>query len=240
MILLRSFVRQELFRLCRQYDPQKANLKRGLTQVFEELEYGHTSAANSNSEYIFLARNSSSLRLDRPMIARDRLRQLVEDAFLQSTSRRQWCLRIFDLLNELQEVQNRLRNHELLSAAVAVNLQFMEFDCMRPSKLPNPEDDFDAETLNEARRKAVECIRETVIRDFVTKGRITEEVGARFAVAADKYLTDLSAHGNSDPIPDYFREVMPKEEHAQYLEKYKYVFETVINRAVEEFRSRLQ
>lgn len=238
--LLWSFTRQELFRISGQEDPQKANLKRRLGDVLDGPTYTTETTPGIQTEYVYQTANRDNLRVGCPMLSYDGLQRLAESAYLESCNLSQCCAAIFADLNGMSEVQNRLRRHELVSAVVSVVLRYLDTDGFQTPAQSTPEGDFDAGTMNQARESTIVWLAETVIREFVEKGRITKGIGDRFALAADQYLIDLSTHGNTDPIPQYFREVIPECEHGKYLETYKYVFETVMSRAVEEFRRRLR
>ena len=239
-ILVTSFVRQEVFRLNQDDDPQRANLKRRFSDILDEWEYATSTDPGDGADYVSLARNHDNLRRENPMISYDRLLALVESAFLETTNRRKWCAAIFTALEGETDVQNRLRKHELLSAVVAICMRYIETEGFQPAQMATPETDLDAATLTRSRFAAVNSLKETVLRDFVRKRKLCSETADHFAAAADYYLGDLIAHGNNDPIPEYFREVMPAEEHDKYLKTYKYIFETVISRVVEDFRKRLR
>jgi hypothetical protein len=238
--LLWSFTRQELFRINSEEDPQKAKLKRRLGDVLKGGDYGSDNPPGSAIKYIYLAANQDNQRIDCPMVSYDVLQRIVENAYLDTCNLSQCSMAVFAELDRMGNVQNRLRKHEFVTAAVSVVLRYLETEESRTARLSTPEGDWDVESMTQARQAAVAWLRESVISDFIEKGRITNDTGGRFALAADQYLLDLSAHGNTDPIPQYFREVMPECEHGKYLETYKYVFETIINNAVEDFRRRLR
>jgi hypothetical protein len=240
MGLLWSYTRQELFRITAQADPQKAKLKRRLGDVLDGTSYKTETMSGSPTEYVYLVANRDDLRPGCPMLSYDGLQRLAESAYLKTCTFSQCCAGIFVELGTMIEVQNCLRRHELVSAVVSVVLRYLNTDGFQTPAQTTPEGDFDAGTMNRARGETIGWLIEAVIGEFVEKGRITQEVGGHFALAADQYLIDLSTHGNNDPIPQYFREMMPECEHGRYLATYKYVFETVINQAVEEFRKRLR
>ncbi len=240
MGLLWSYTRQELFRITGQADPQKTKLKRRLGDVLDGPSYKTETIPSSPTEYVYLAANRDNLRLGCPMLSYDGLQRLAESAYLETCNLSQCCAAVFAELGTMTEVQNRLRRHELVNAVASVVLRHLDTDGFQTPAQSTPEGDFDAGTMNRSREETIGWLAETVISEFVEKGRITQEIGDHFALAADQYLIDLSTHGNNDPIPQYFREVMPECEHGRYLATYKYVFETVINQAVEEFRKRLR
>ncbi len=238
--LIWSFTRQELFRLAGQEDPQKAKLKRRLRDVLGGSDYTTNPVPGGSIEYVFLTANRENLRLDRPLLSYERLDKLSRSAYLETCSLSQCCATVFAELDALTDVQNRLRRHELVSAVVAVVSRYLEEDGFSAARLSTPEGDFDAAAMARAREQTIVWLEENTIREFVEKGRIRKEIGDRLALAADCYLMDLSAHGNTDPIPTYFRESVPESEHDKYLEHHKYVFETTISRALAEFRRRLR
>jgi len=237
--LIWGHARTERFKIDAQEDPRRANLKRRIREAIASADYRMERTAQECLEYVSLAARGE-LRLNAPILSVGALQRLAEIAYLDSRNLSQCCARVFAELNAMTEVQNRLRKHELVSAVVAVVLRYIETDGFSAARPSTPESDFDEVDMQKAREAAVKHVRERVIGDFVSKERITSGVGDRFANAAEQYLLDFCVHGNADPIPQYFRENMPEEEHEQYLNKYKYVFETVINSAVEEFRSRLR
>jgi hypothetical protein len=238
--LLWSYARQEIYRLKAQEDPQRAKLKRRLGDVLDDSNYETEPVPGSPVEYVCLTTSRDSLRLNCSILPFERLQRLAESAYLDSCNLSQCCNVIFRELDGMTDVQNRLRRHEVVSAIVAVVSRYLETDGFCAARLSTPVGDFDAGTMNRARKETNDWLAETVICEFVEKGRITREITSRIVLAVDRYLIDLSTHGNTDPIPQYFREVMPECEHGKYLETYKYVFETIISRAVEEFRRRLQ
>jgi hypothetical protein len=240
MGLLWGHTRQELFRITGQVDPQKAKLKRRLSDVLDGPIYKTETIPGSPTEYVSLVANHDNLRLGCPMLSYGGLQRFAESAYLEACNLSQCCTAIFAELDRMAEVQNRLRRHELVSAMVSVVLRYLDTDGFQTPAQSTPEGDFDAGAMDQACKETIGWLVETVISEFIEKGRITREVGGHFALAADHYLIDLSTHGNNDPIPQYFREVMSESEHGKYLETYKYVFETIISRAVEEFRKRLQ
>ena len=68
----------------------------------------------------------------------------------------------------------------------------------------------------------------------------TAATGVDSRAAAEEYLIDFFDGTGADAIPVYFREALPQVDPKEYPHKYKYVFETLINGAVEEMRRRLQ
>jgi len=248
-LLLRGHIRQQLSRLKAQQDPQIDHLKRRFKEILIAPRFG-SMQGSSGEECLFLIQHSRNLRggnrsQARPSTSKlpipyDELLQIVERAYLKSTSRTAWCLNIFELLNETTEYQNLVKKHELLAAIVSVNAKYIDADGLQPTGLPTAENALLMRDIEEAIAQTLVWLGETVLSGFVRKGRINGDEAERFRAASERYLSDLAHTGETDPIPQYFREVMPESEHDRYLSEYKYIFETTINDAVEDFKERLK
>ncbi|MEW5995899.1 MAG: hypothetical protein AB1744_16100, partial [Candidatus Zixiibacteriota bacterium] len=193
----------------------------------------------AHEEYICLARTRNNLRENLPPASYDDLLAIAEQAYLKSTSRSEWCRRILELIDEKSDVQNCVRKSELLSAVMAVNSKYADLDGLFPQRGWTPEDTLLLKRAEQAINQTLGWLEQTVLADFIPKGRLTPEEAKRFIQAARCYLNDMVHCGQTDLIPQYFRENLPPGTHARYLRDYKYLFETAINKAVAEFRRRL-
>jgi len=238
-VLLRGHIRQQLSRLKVQRDPQIDHLKRRFKEILKDSRF-ELIYINRGEEYLFLTQNRDNLRDDKRFIPYEELLKIVEMAYVNSTTRSAWCLNIFEFLNEAIEYQNLVKKHELLAAIVSVNAKYIDADGLQPTGLPTAENALLMRDIEEAIAQTVTWLEETVLNDFVRKSRINDDEAQRFWAASEQYLSDLAHIGETDPIPQYFREVMPKSEHDRYLSEYKYIFETTINHAVEDFKERLK
>lgn len=239
-VLLRGHIRRQLSRLKAQQDPQIDHLKRRFKEILIAPRFG-SMQGSSGEECLFLTQHNHDLRRDNKLpIPYDELVQVVERTYLKSRSRTAWCLNIFELLNEAIEYQNIVKKHELLAAIISVNAKYIDADGLQPTGLPTAENALLVREVEEAIAQTLAWLGETVLSDFVRKGRINSDEAQKFKAASERYLSDLAHVGETDPIPQYFREVMPKSEHDRYLNDYKYIFETTINDAVEDFKERLK
>ncbi len=238
--LLFGFTRQELSRLRKDADTQLDHLKRRFKDVLKGDEYTSFSTGNDRIEYIRLANVETDKHENRPMILYDRLTALVENAYHQSKSRKEWCRNIFNALNAEISVQNCLKKHELLSAVVTVNMKYVEVDALIPSYSQAADNGILKEAIEIAKKQTLAWLDKNVLRKFVQKDRITTEVADRFRDAAERYLSDLAHSPGVDLLPVYFREVMPENEHNRYLKDYKHIFETTIRKAEDDFKKRLR
>jgi len=93
--------------------------------------------------------------------------------------------------------------------------------------------------IDTAKSRALDRIFESDIKRFVAKKRISEQEGRHLLRGCRLYLEELCNGGHTDLIPCYFREVMPDIPQQRYLSNYKYLFETIISRAVAYLREDL-
>jgi len=238
-VLLRGHIRQQLARLKVQQAPQVDHLKRRFKEILKDVRF-KILPKSSGEEWISLAQHCDDRREGRPPLLYNDLLQIVEKAYLNSRSRTDWCLDIFKLVNEATQYQNLVKKHELLTAIVSVNSKYVEADGLQPVCLPTPKEALLTKTIEEAIAETLSWLKESVLDRFIHNVRIDSEEAERFQQAAEKYLSDLAHTGQTDSLPEYFREVMPEGKRITYLSDYKYVFETTINQAVENFKDRLK
>jgi hypothetical protein len=238
--LLRGFIRQELSRLLKQDDPQIDNLKRRFKDLLNATEFATISFDGSSSELVFLSQHRAALRPDRPLIPYGELELIARETFAESHTRADWCRAIFDRINAATDFQNLVRKHELLRAVIIVNMEFLEIDAWQPSGLPRPRQALLRKIADQALDETLAWTKESIIAEFLAKKRISSEEADLLYLAAEKYLTDYAFDGQTDAVPAYYREVMPEAYHARYLKDYKYVFETIVSKSVENFVERLK
>lgn len=233
--LLRGFIRQELKRIRDQENPQVHHLKKRFKNILKDEQFCHKTDAKKGHDKIYLCKYADNLRAENPPIPYDELYQLAERAFFDSNTRVRWCHKIFEQLNASKEYQNLVVRYELMSIVVSINAKHVELYGPRPSKMPSHLNTILQKSIDKARRKAIARLKQEIIPNFVAKGRINQDEAERFARAAELFLIDLGSDGWTDAIPEYFRAFMPEEKRKVYLKNYKYVFETITDKAKEFF-----
>lgn len=233
---LGKFIGQELAKIKSEGNPQIQNLKRRFRNIFKDKRFCIQDRAKKGHEKICLCDHAHNLREDKPAIPYDELYELAEKAYFDSNTRVEWCNNIFELLNEAKEYQNQVVMYELISIVVSINARHVDLYGLRPSAMPSARDASIRDAIDNARKRTILWLKNEVLPGFVEKGRIDRDEAERFAKAAELFLIDLGYDGWTDPIPDYFRAFMPEEKHKPYLDDYKYVFETVIEKAKEYFK----
>ncbi len=234
--LLFGFIRQELNRINNESDPQIGNLKRRIKDILNSPDFCCTSDEKDGIEYVYCKNTTIKNRASQSLLTFERLLDLVEIAYNSSHNRREWCRNIFLQLDEMMDVQSRLKKHELISAMINVNKKYTELEGFHTYRGPSAEYQIQIKAIEIAKEKAISRLKNDSLLEFVNKGRIDRITADRFSSAVDRYLTDLIYSEDIDLIPVYFREVMPESEHHRYLRDYKYIFETIIGRAEEYFR----
>jgi len=238
-IWLRKQIKQELSRLGAERDAQIGNLKRRFNDILEPPEYYRFKSQDGHTGQIALVANPASLRTDLAPVSVSVLRDIAERAFLKSLNRSQWCREIFRMLSGLTDYQNFLKIHELISVVIAVNAEYVEIGALPNSSAPSPKRDLIRKVVEETRLATMSYIEKDVLPGYVGKGTISTDEAARLLLACDSYMLDWCTMGETDLKPVYFRQYMPIGTHGQvYLEKYKYVFETMLCMAVDNFGNR--
>jgi len=234
-------IKQERNRCMDDEDPQKAHLKRAFRDVLKTDEYHAWPPPAPSAKYVCTAHYQNDKREDFPPISFEALLALVEEVHLEKAyNRRQWCRAIFERLNCTKSVRNFVERRQLLQAVVIVNMKYVDVEGFAPSSLPNAEHGIVSAAITRARTETLEMVRQRVLAGFVGKGRLTEDYADRLMQACENYLIDLAHSSGADSLPLYFREVMPESGHRRYLMDFKYVFETLIHRAKDDFKQRLK
>lgn len=234
------FVREELRALRRDADPQLEHLKRRFSDTLNSSEYVSFSEGGSGTTYVCVADSSLEDKQDAPTISYDDLEEIVDRAYHESGTRSKWCRRVLEAVEQREDVRNCLKKHELLRAAVSVNMRYLRDEALLTPSHPSVEIDLQLAAADDARQQTLQWLKNRVMTKFTLKQSITSATAERFLEAVNLYLQDLIHSEGVDKLPVYFREVMPEEEHEKYLKHYKHTFETTINRADEDFRERLR
>lgn len=232
--------REELRSIRRDMDPQVEHLKRRFSDTLSEAEFLSFSDDGSRTTFVCLAsseiRNSEHL----PLLSGDDLERIVEKAYHLSQTRSQWCRNILELVEQRHGFRKCVVKHDLLRAAVNVNIRYLRDEALLPRVPSSADADLMVADAEEVKLRTIECLKRNVVSGYVRRQSISETVGERYLEAADLYLSDMVYSREVDKLPVYFREVMPQEEHKSYLKTYKHTFETTMNRAEAEFRKRLR
>ena len=238
--LLFGFARQELVRITGEENHQTEILKRRFRDILKGDAFVAFRGPDGSTEFLCSAKHKRVKGENRARVSYESLLRIVEDAFLQTHTRKAWCHAIFEALDREGSEPYCVKKHDLLSAVVTVMSRYVEVEGLVPCSLPGADQGLLRSDVEKAVKQALQWLNEQVLGPFVEKGSLTADVARRYAIAAERYLSDMVHSPGIDLLPAYFREVMPEAEHAKYLEHHKYTFETAIRKVEEDFRSRLR
>jgi len=240
-ILLRGFIRKTLYKNRKERFPQVANLERRINDIIKGNKFYIFKQNSESAEFVCLSINKEKLRRECQPLVLTELLGIVYSTFSNgSTNNRvDWLNNIFAELEMATEFQNFIQKYDLIRAIVYVNDDFVELDGSSFSAFPQPDTMNLRREIDEKRLKSQEHSHE-IIKNYIDKGRISYQEGELFCAAVRRYLTDFAFDGQTDKIPAYFFEIFPGYSQEKYLKKYKYVFETIINTAREDFVKRLK
>ena len=228
-ILIRSFVRQELSKLRKRNDPQIENLKRRIGDILKDPRYCVLASESSpGRDRVTLAPGREVDDDHREPWPQNELVLAAEWTYQRSPNRSLWCRNLVEEITQDERWCDWVYRHQLVAAMIGVCRanQLLEMD--QPSRIPPADHGLSSDLVDQASQVTREWLREDVLQDFVTKGRITVEDIEPFLAAFDAIIADGTQNGTLDKLPAYFRVSMPDQNHQEYLSKYKYVFETAM------------
>ena len=230
------FIKQELSRILNESDPQVSNIKRRITDIIHGPEYEVFTKANI--QYVSFNHSSSDRRNEKSLIAYEELENLSESSYHKN--RPQWCKNIFDSLSLLTEFRNCVKKYDLIRSMVNVVMKYAELEGMPQSHCTFDRIKSNETAINNSKEASLVWLSDEVLKKFIEKEKISAKTSTRFLLAADYYLSDLIYSPGVDLLPVYFREVMPEQEHGDYLKDYKYIFETSMEKVKDNFINRIK
>lgn len=199
-VLLHGFTRKEISRLKKVVDPQIDNLKRRFKDILQSPDYDCTRVASDSAEYVYLRSHPYDPDDRRPRIPYARLEIVVEEAYLSSRSRAEWCRQVFELVAAEREFANPVRKHELLTAAVTVNLRHCDLEGSWTVRLPSGSDSLLLRTFEEARSETLDWLQRTVLADILAKGRLASSESDSFVAAIEAHLAVMAHIGQTERV----------------------------------------
>ncbi len=230
VILLKGFIKRQLYRFRMNTNPQMEKLKRSCKSIFNDSDI-FASLSIDGTDYIYLKSEKESLRRDKQPIPYETVEDIALDAFHKSKNIRQWCLKIFEQVKSLHDFRNMLSKYQLLTIMVKINSEFLESGDIHQVKRYCATDAVIHSDIKRAFESALYKLQTGPLLRYVHKQTITSDEKDLLYRACRNYLADYCANGGeADPIPVYFREMMPLETHERYLKDYKNVFESLIKK----------
>jgi len=238
-ILLSGYIKKQMFRQRRTEHPQAEILKRRIKDILQPPEYLRFRHNPSNHVMVALVDRAADLREEAAPLPYPVMADMVQQAYYDAHTRTAWCSAVFGRLDLDRGHRNFLPLNDVLLAMVQVNATVLEEVVAGPAKSIPPELGAALQAVDMVVCTTVAWTRESVVPRYVQRGRLTAAESEAYLRAVELYLLDLGYSGGTDPVPLYFREVMPKEAHAEYIKSYKYTFEAVMTSSTERFRELL-
>lgn len=216
----------------RDIDPGRSNIKRRFQDILKGDEYISVSGGPGSSESVSHKDYQKSMRNGAMAVTRDLMEQIATQSLLSTTTDTALCRDCFRQLNEMQEYQNSTPLRALVSVLVAVRISYAEEGLISPFQPLSPAGELEVKELSDAIDRALNRVLDNDIQKFITNRRISTDQGNRMVEACRNFLLDSCNGKGTDSLPHYFREFLPLLADEYHSSKFKYPFETVMNRAL--------
>jgi len=240
VVLLKGFIKKQLFKFKQSTNPQIENLKRRFKDIIRDSEVFKTLYING-TDYVYLESDENNLQDNNPLIPYNELESIALKYFIISKNTSQWCLNILSSINRLTEYRNMVSKYLLLTAVVKVNAEYIDSGEFFTHQASSTKSAWIISFIENAFETALDNLKSKTLPAYLKKQVISVDESELIYLACRNYLTDYCAHsGNTDPIPVYFREMMPLETHERYLKDYKNIFESSIKKMLAYFKNELK
>ncbi len=229
---IKSFVRQKVGQLGDADDSQIVKIKRSYKDAIRHSDYRQFE--RNGAPCVIQSDAASDPGEERPDLPYAELYRIAYDVASRSQSRTERCRRFFAVLAQQDQYRRFVPKWAFIRAMVDIDLSFVDAFAPRPAH-PGEAVPGLMSAVSLCTSTALEWVEGNGLRAFVKKGRVTEAQGNRFLTAVELYLADL-IHSETASLHQYFRETMPEELDALYMDQYKYPFETTLREAEERFR----
>jgi len=125
VVLLKGFIKKQIFKFKQSTNPQIENLKRRFKDIIRDSEGFNTLYING-TDYVYLESDENNLHENKPLIPYHELESIVLKYFNISKNTSQWCLNILSSINRLTKYRNTVSKYLLLTAVVKVNAEYID------------------------------------------------------------------------------------------------------------------
>lgn len=147
------------------------------------------------------------------------------------------CRSVFDQLDQDDRFQNLLECRRFISAMLRI---LTDHDDVRPSAESGPRTEYVRRTVRLLAENAIELALDQVLGKQAQKRGFSEDESSAFRRALVNLMDDFTQDGDHDLLPGYLKEAMTPCDESAYLERYKYVWETLVLRCKELLRDMLR
>jgi hypothetical protein len=229
--MIAGHVDQELMR----FNPQGVAIRRAVlramnTAVYEEIRLG-------GRDHWALRSAASSRRETLPAVDDATLQQFINHACRGFADMPERCRAVFDQLNQDDRFANLLECRRFASAVIRV---LTDHDDTQQVAEANPRTVYVRKTVRLLAENAVDLALEQVLTQQARKRGFDDRESGAFRRALVSLMDDFTEHGDHDLLPAYLKEAMRPSGEALYLERHKYVWETLVAKCKELLREALR
>jgi hypothetical protein len=229
--MIAGHIDQELMR----FNPQGVAIRRAILRAmgdntFVEVRFG-------GRDHWALRSTTGSRREHLPAVDDSTLQHFIHTACRSFPDMPERCRSIFDQLNEDDRFQNLLECRRFISAMLRI---LTDHDDARPSAESGPRTEYVRRTVRLLAENAIELALDQVLGKQAHKRGFSEDESSAFQRALVNLMNDFTQDGDHDLLPGYFKEAMARCDESAYLQRYKYVWETLVSRCKELLRNMLR
>lgn len=221
--MIRRYCAQEYANLAAKDCPEIAKLRKAFKTALK------SEGINQDKQGIV---EIGSEQVSSEIISFDILYTIVREAFTDSNGRPEWVRRILLAIKNDPDLPKRIRFRDLISAAVAVNSEFMDLTDTR-GKLSEADCITIRRIVKEIMDSCLESSSTPEIGRFIDKGRISGEDAARVSHVIENIAVDFSFDGSCNSFPSYLKEIDPEFTQEHYQKHFKFVIDTVARVTIE-------
>ncbi len=238
--LIKTHAYQSLAKKAGREDPLAVALRNRFKSILRSDQFCSPNESKGAGRWICLRKNRDRLRREKPDIYFDCLLRIADDAYEVTRTKKEWCTRIFEFLDEAEDVRNCLRKSDLLRAVVAVNRGKIGPGDVMGRGERSPAYLALCREAEKVQADILDWVMESLVAKYLQKGKFTIDEAEVVRNAVESYLGDLIEHGCTDSKRTYFEEAMSADVHDIYIKRYKDAFELIVDKAAEEFQRRMR
>lgn len=220
--LLGRQVRQRLFNLAKEYDPQGANIRRAVIRAMEDSRY---LSFRHGGQEVWGLRETTDQRENLPPIDDNTLHSYVIKASGQKSDMPARCAMVFEFLDHDDRFANCIEQSRLIKFMREV-LTELPFESLSTS--PDPQAVYRRKIIAQSAAQAIQKTINGALTHLTAKQKFSAEVIAGYREALTELVFDFIHHGTHDPLPHYLTTTLDIPDNKTYLNRHKYIWETCV------------
>jgi hypothetical protein len=229
--MIAGHIDQELMR----FNPQGVAIRRAILRAMGDNTF--VEVRLGGRDHWALCSTTGSRREHLLAIDDSTLQQFIHVACRSFPDMPERCRSIFDQLNEDDRFQNLLECKRVISTMLRI---LTNHDDVRPSGVSDPRSEYVRRTVQLLAANAIDLAVDQVLAKQVHKRGFSENETNAFRQALVNLMDDFTQDGDHDLLPGYLKEAMTPCDESAYLERYKYIWETLVSRCKELLRETLR